>query len=258
VIALKTYYIYFYHHAQRVQAGNTIIKKKTKINSMTENLADVYEEKSGAFESTEHLYAGVLLLSIGLIGLGVAVFTATTNGFEFIGLNKWQHWKLAGTLSGISLPLALSGVIVVMPSRTRRNRLAAIGVSLCSVGILGFFYAFPHRWVGDPTNLSFPVVSIFAVGSFITVWCMFSGIIEFKTRNNPGGTVTMKVTRNGETQYVEVDKDEIDENTGGGIGFLGNQPDGRVKTQTNQNSNGQINTTNEIPADAEYEWPDQD
>lgn len=222
---------------------------------MTENLADVYTDNLGAFESIKHLYAGVVLFVLGLIFLGVAVFVATTTVLSGFGLNKWQHWEVAGVIGGVGLPLALTGVIIVMPSQTRRTWMAIVGVVLCLTGVIGFYIAFPHQWVGDPTNRAFTVTSVYGVGSIITLWCMFSGIIDFKTRNNPGGTVRLKVTRHGSTEYIEIDKEKLQDNLGS-LGHFGEKPTGNIKTQTNKNSKKK-QSEDRIPADRNYEWPNQ-
>lgn len=223
---------------------------------MTENLADVYKDNIGAFESMKHLYSGVILFSLGFIFLSVAILLATTNVLTGFGLNKWQHWEIAGVIGGIGFPLSLLGVIVVMPSRTRRTWMAIIGILLCIIGVIGFYVVFPHQWVGDPTNHSLSVTSVYSTGAIITLWCMFSGIIDFKTRNNPGGTVRLQVTRQGNTEYIEIDKEKIQNNLGS-LGYFGTQPNGNIETQTNNKENTNQHE-DRIPADRDFEWPTHD
>jgi hypothetical protein len=64
------------------------------------------------------------------------------------------------------------------------------------------------------------------------MWSVFVGVANFKTRNDPGGTVKMEVTHKGETKIIEVGRDQIDGM--GGVGLLGGVPDGEVETQTNR------------------------
>jgi len=81
-------------------------------------------------------------------------------------------------------------------------------------------------------DLTLPTAGLYFVGAATTLWSVFVGVANFKTRNDPGGTVTMEVTHKGETKVVEVDRAQL--NRGGGVGLLGGTPDGDVETQTNR------------------------
>jgi hypothetical protein len=130
-------------------------------------------------------------------------------------------------------------VFTILPAsrRTRSAALFAASLSIFSVAV--FAQASPCRWIDNTcaasgVNLTLPTAGIYTLGTLTTVWCLFTGIANFKTRNDPGGTVTMEVTREGKTETVEVDRAELDGL--GGIGFLGSTPDGEVATQTNPDS----------------------
>ena len=82
-------------------------------------------------------------------------------------------------------------------------------------------------------DLTLPTVGVYFFGVITTFWWLFVGIANFKTRNAPGGTVRMEVTRQGETKVVEVPQPGP-----GSVGLFGSQPDGGVETQTGSEGTG--------------------
>jgi hypothetical protein len=82
-------------------------------------------------------------------------------------------------------------------------------------------------------DLTLPTAGIYFLGALTTFWCLFVGIANFKTRNDPGGTVTMEVTRQGETKVIEVDRSTAR----GGVG-LGGSASGPTATVGAQVSDG--------------------
>ncbi len=96
-----------------------------------------------------------------------------------------------------------------------------------------FWYAYPQPPAGYGQHLTLPVVAVYFVGLMTTFWCLFAAVVNFKTRNDPGGKITMEVTRKGETKIVEVEKP-----SGlGGIGVFGDAPAG-AEAVTNPVSDG--------------------
>jgi hypothetical protein len=87
------------------------------------------------------------------------------------------------------------------------------------------------------------VASVYFLGTLVTTWCLFVAVANFKTRNDPGGTVKLEITKDGETRIVEVSNDRL-RGTLGGIGVLGGTPDGDVDTQTNRESSTGGGSTN--------------
>jgi hypothetical protein len=82
-------------------------------------------------------------------------------------------------------------------------------------------------------DLTLPTVGVYFFGLITTFWWLFVGIANFRTRNAPGGTVKMEVTRQGETKVVEVPTSGP-----GSVGLFGSQPDGGVETQTGSAGTG--------------------
>jgi hypothetical protein len=124
---------------------------------------------------------------------------------------------------------------------------AVIGASVAVLGVALFEHAYPHRWTGNDPNLTPLVALVYFLGAITTFWCLFTAVASFKSRNDPGGTVRLEITRGGETRVVEVDREDlpgaieeatggdvsVGDGSGGTVGVVGRDPDGSVPTQTN-------------------------
>jgi len=126
--------------------------------------------------------------------------------------------------------------MTVLPADRRTRAAAVVGAAVMCLGVALFAHAYPHQWVGGPspelTDLTLPTAGLYFLGAATALWSVFVGVANFKTRNDPGGTVTMEVTHKGETKIIEVERDRI--GGMGGVGLLGGTPDGDVETQTNR------------------------
>ncbi|MFC7240282.1 hypothetical protein ACFQS4_19155 [Saliphagus sp. GCM10025317] len=192
------------------------------------SLTDVYD---GAGTGTSHrrLYAGTALVAVGALLSVVAVVVATTSTFASMFTDQYGPVLWAGVLAGTGVPLALLGVFAVLPASRRVQAAAVIGTTICLLGVVFFSYAYPDHWRNHGQNLTLQVSVVYLFGLFTAMWCLFTGVVNFKTRNDPGGMLEMNVTRRNQTKVVEV---ESSKGGLGGIGFLGGTPDGEVETQT--------------------------
>jgi len=208
------------------------------------SLADVYEDNVGEVDSVRRLYAGTGLFAAGVVLTVVAVVVGGTNVLAGVGMDVYDARKIAGVLGGVGVPAVLMGVFTVLPASQRIRGAAAIGASVCVFGVALFWHAYPTYWVTSSaeTDLTLVVAAVYVFGAFTSVWTLFTAVVNFKTRNDPGGTVEVRVTHEGETRVVEVDEataeavrdgEDVDPAAfGGGVGMLGAQPDGDVETQT--------------------------
>ncbi|UIP00237.1 ribonuclease BN [Halobaculum sp. CBA1158] len=212
------------------------------------SLAEVYEGRVGEYASLRRLYLGVGAFSLGaLLVVAGIVIAATDVTAVALGWNLAQAREAAGVLAGLGLPATFLGVLAIMPASRRTQAAAVVGAGVAVLGVALFTHAYPCRWsgarcAGEFADLTLPTAGVYFLGAFTTFWCLFTGVANFKARNNPGGTVSLEITREGETKVIEVPKAAAEEIRGakassgsvGGVGLLGVTPDGDVETQTNR------------------------
>ncbi|WP_267642545.1 DUF7139 domain-containing protein [Haloarchaeobius amylolyticus] len=209
------------------------------------SLADVYEDNVGEVENLQRFYLGVGLFVAGALLTVLGIVVGATDVLAGLGVDLYGSREIAGILGGLGIPAVLVGVFTVLPASRRIRAAAAIGSSVCVLGVALFSRVYPGEWIGSPTasqGMTLLVATVYFVGVFTAIGCLFSAVVTFKTRNDPGGTVTMQVTREGETTVVEVPEEKVDEVEGqkasaaqyGSVGMFGAQPDGNVETQTNR------------------------
>jgi hypothetical protein len=196
------------------------------------SLTEVYEGGAGG-PDLRRLYLGVGLFLVGaaLTVGGIAVGTSTEVA-AWLGLDTFGAREIAGIAAGVGLPATFLGVVVVLPQTSRRVDAAAVlGSAVMLFGVLLFTRVYPQAWFDN----AFMVVGCYFVGAMTTLWALFTAVAKFKTRNDPGGTVELRVTEGGETRVVEVSNQGLAQKLGG-IGLMGGTPDGNVETQTAGNT----------------------
>ncbi|WP_299235948.1 DUF7139 domain-containing protein [Natronomonas sp.] len=197
------------------------------------SLTEVYEGGGGA--GLRRLYAGVAMFGIGAVLVTAGLVVASTGIGSRFGLGLYRSRELAGALGGVGFPAVLLGTVVALPRAARRLRAAAaVGGAVCLFGVWMFVRWYPVDWVGGSgnTTMTAVVAATYFAGAILTSWSLFTAVANFKARNDPGGTISLEITKGGETRVVEVSNDEL-HGTLGGIGVLGATPDGEAETQTN-------------------------
>lgn len=189
------------------------------------SLSEVYKPDAEFQTSLRRLYAGVGLFAFG----GLLVITAIVVGSTGLIQPQTAARQWAGVLGGIGVPAAVLGIFAVLPSGRRTRVAAVIGAALSVLGVALFIHAYPCQWVGtnclgEKTLLTLPVALLYSAGVITTLWCLFTGIVNFEARNNPGGTARVEVTTQGETKVIEVPTSELSKFSGS-IGVLGGTPD---------------------------------
>jgi hypothetical protein len=176
---------------------------------------------------------GVALFSIGVIltisGIIIGTSTAVTGS---LALGVFEAREIAGISAGIGLPATFLGVVTVLPQAGHRVRFAAgVGAAIALLAVLVFRSVYPSQWYGMSVDYTLPVTAIYFVGAITTLWALFSAVANFKIRNDPGGTVRLRITTQGKTKVVDVSNENLRSHLSG-IGFFGSPPDGSVETQT--------------------------
>ena len=199
-------------------------------------LSDAYAGTVADQRGRGRLYLGVGLFVVGAILVVAGIVAAgsgllTSQGYS-LGEARW----FAGILGGIGVPAVFLGIFTILPAGRTTRGAALIGASIAVFGVALFAYAYPCQWIGNTCatggpNLTLPTAGVYFLGTLTTFWCLFTGVANFKTRNDPGGTVRMEIRNiTGQTDATE------ERNKGGslgGVGLFGADPDGDVATQTN-------------------------
>jgi hypothetical protein len=214
------------------------LREDVKKAHMT-SLSETYGGAGGAEVGPRRLSLGVGLFLGGTLLL-VAGILAAAEVFVPADTTSGAARRLGGILGGIGVPLVTLGVMTVLPADRRTRVAAVVGAVIMALGVALFSQAYPTHWVGGPrpelVDLTLPTAGVYFLGAATIMWSVFVGVANFKTRNDPGGTVTMEVTHKGETRVIEVDRNSI--RGLGGVGLVGEAPDGSVETQTNSASLG--------------------
>ncbi|SEP78005.1 DUF7139 domain-containing protein [Natrinema salaciae] len=215
------------------------------------SLTEAYDGTASGVTS-RRLVAGTALVGLGAVLAVVAVLVATTDFFGRFAVelapavaDDLAPIRVGGVLAGLSVPTALVGVFVVLPAGRRVRAAAAISASLCLLGVVLFWHAYPEHWRGYGQELTLEVSAIYLLGLLPSVWCLFAAVATFKRRNDPGGNLEMNVTRHNKT-VLEVEE-SADSDGLGGIGFFGGTPDGEVETQTNADADAGGNGSGSTP-----------
>ena len=200
------------------------------------SLSEVYEGNKRAV-SLRRLTLGLGVFAAGSVLVVIGIVVATTDlvyGSDVAALTAKR--QLGAVLAGVGVPAVFLGIFAVLPSGRLTKATAVVGAGIGIIGVALFTYAYPCRWSGSlcgtgKPDLTLATVGLYSLGVLLTFWCLFAGVANFKTHNDPGGTAQVDVTRKRETRYVPVERSRQTPETGG-IGFFGGTPDGEVETQT--------------------------
>ncbi len=200
------------------------------------SLSDAYSGTVAAERGRHRLFLGVGLFLVGAVLVVAGILAAGSELLTASGYTLGEARWLAGVLGGIGVPTVFFGVFTILPAGRTVRGTALIGASVAMFGVALFAHAYPCQWIGNTcatsaANLTLPTAGVYFAGTLTTFWCLFTAVANFKTRNDPGGTVTMEVTR----QVAESQTDDSDDGFGGlgTVGLFGPEPDGNVATQTN-------------------------
>lgn len=145
-------------------------------------LEEVYERRldEDRRDGELRVRAGVALLSVGvfLIFFGGVVAFSETVASLFHATVDWERWGVGAIFAGVGLPVAFTGVFVVVPAPRRDQAIAAAGILVAFFGVLFFDYAYPTRWQGDPTDLTPFVFAVYALGSFLMFGALFRSVLD--------------------------------------------------------------------------------
>ena len=183
-------------------------------------LTEVYTG-AGADASQRRLALGGGLFAVGVTLTVLGAVFGTTDLLAAIGYDVYESRRIAGVIAGFGVPAVFSGIATVLPATRRVRIAAAAGAVLAACGVVWFWTAYPADWAGYGRDLTLPVTALYLAGTTVTFACLFVGVARFKTRNAPGGTVSLDIIRRGETRVVEVDSGTERHAGVGSVGLIG-------------------------------------
>lgn len=190
------------------------------------SLAEVYERKrgGGGHATPERVLLGVALFLTGAAMVIVGLVLASTEVLAAFDVGRYESRRIAGILGGIGVPAVFIGILTVLPAERRIRSAAAVGAAIALLGVALFATVYPQEWLGASVDrhYTFETATIYFVGMLVTFWSFFVAVVNFKTRNDPGGTVELEVLTAGQTKIVEVDTSAIKSGLGG-IGLFGKE-----------------------------------
>jgi hypothetical protein len=145
-------------------------------------LLSLYEQYLGEPETETEVYSGFGLFfgGVAFAVLGLLLFTI---GAGVYGLREPGYFSLAqpGYLFGLlSVPLALMGVVVLLPTSRRIVTAAFVGLAFAVVAAGAFLWAYPTMWFEfGPWNTLF-VVGTYAVGLAIIIATTGSALVAHR------------------------------------------------------------------------------
>lgn len=168
------------------------------------SLSEAYERRGE--ETNLRRPAGAALFLAGALALLAGLVLASTDVGTNLGWSVLWAREVAGTLGGLGVPALLLGIVVALPTSTREGLLAGVGAAICVTAVGLFWYAYPSLWWGVAENhLTFEVAAVYTAGAVVTLWFVLSAVATFHVRNNPQGTVTLEIEKEGETTVVQVE-----------------------------------------------------
>ena len=171
------------------------------------SLAKVYG--STGRKSRKNLYTGTALFATGGILVIAGILFSTTNILVNLDLGYFVIRRISGLLAGLGFPIFLLGVFAVLPATEYHRASAIVGASISAFGVLLFWYAYPYKWIGaTPNHITLFVVIIYFLGSIVILWSLFTAVVDFKIKNDPGTVILQRIV-NGKTQLIEVPESAI-------------------------------------------------
>lgn len=175
------------------------------------SLGSTYERRAGT-ASRQQVILGTGLFAAGALLVVSAIVAGGTGLLIGNGFTTYQAREIAGVMAGLGVPAVFVGITIVLPATAIHRAAAAFGSGLAILGVVLFRYAYPYRWYageGVLSGLTLGTFVIYVLGVITTFWALFTAVATFKTRNDPGGTVSVSVTSGGVASTVEKAREDF-------------------------------------------------
>jgi hypothetical protein len=158
--------------------------------------------RSAQPQRLRRIVGGGALVVVGVVGVLAAM------ALVWVGGDTTAAKTQAGVAAGVAVPVMLLGVVVVLPASTRQRVGVVAGALLSWGGVWLFWNAYPDQWTRTAESMAFETLSLYGAGCALALWFVFAAIASLRLRNNPQGTVSLEVVRQGKTQTIEVSQRE--------------------------------------------------
>ncbi|MFB6093511.1 MAG: hypothetical protein ABEJ77_01030 [Halanaeroarchaeum sp.] len=190
------------------------------------SLGDTYDRRAGA-ASRRQVVLGTGLFAAGALLVVGGILAGATGLLVGSGFSLLEAREIGGVLAGLGLPAVFVGISIVLPASRVHRAATVFGSGLAILGVLLFQYAYPYRWyarTGIPSSVTLSTLAVYTLGVIVTFWALFTAVATFKTRNDPGGTVSLSVSTGGAAKTVEAAREEFHAATAslsGAVGVFG-------------------------------------
>ncbi|ELZ97057.1 putative permease [Haloferax mucosum ATCC BAA-1512] len=147
-------------------------------------LIALYRDYVGADADETTVYLGFALFftAIGLLAVALAT-VLWSGGIPPENIFKYELREVAGVTGAIGLPLLLTSIVVLLPTKYRLPTIvvAVVGLIVCAVGVNQFVNAYPHNWnVEAAADRSGKIVGIYATGAVAVVAASGTTLVGFQ------------------------------------------------------------------------------
>ncbi|MFW5937439.1 MAG: DUF7139 domain-containing protein [Halanaeroarchaeum sp.] len=194
------------------------------------SLGDTYERRAGT-ASRRQVVLGTGLFATGALLVVGGILAGATGLLVGNGFTLLESREIGAILAGLGLPAVFVGITIVLPASRVHRAATVFGSGLAILGVMLFQYAYPDRWyaeAGIPSSVTLGMMLVYFTGVIVTFWALFTAVATFKTRNDPGGTVSLSVSSGGAAATVEAARKDFHaakSAIGGAVGVFGNVAD---------------------------------
>lgn len=194
------------------------------------SLGDTYERRAGT-ASRKQVVLGTGLFATGALLVVGGIIAGATGLLIENGVSVFDARQIGATLAALGLPAVFVGITIVLPATRIHRAVTVFGSGMAILGVMLFRYAYPQRWyagAGIPSTVTLSAVLVYSVAIIVTFWALFTAVATFKTRNDPGGTVSLSVSKGGAAATVEAAREDFHaakSAIGGAVGVFGDVDD---------------------------------
>ncbi|MFW5955872.1 MAG: DUF7139 domain-containing protein [Halorhabdus sp.] len=172
------------------------------------SLGEAYGNSRWGDRDPHTVYAGIAVFVVGALAIVAAIGLVTTPLSAVFDLDEMATYRVAGIVAGLGVPATLSGVVAVLTASRRQQVGVVVGAVVAVVGVGLFAHAYPTHWTASGSPLAFYTAVVYVAGGLLALGSVFAALANAHVRNNPHGTVRLRLTRQGETRTVEVSRED--------------------------------------------------